>query len=180
MAPKIKDQALLDIMSDLNKDSKVGPVQFLKDGDTTIKLLMPAGRTDIRLFYQRFMTQWKTGPQPYFLVAGIITEADEDGVADPTRVRYIKLTKTIVLELVNLISKKWKLFADEGPLVVVTKGKGKNGKVEYKTIAVPETYALIGDEIWPDISIEDAALQQEAAAAELFSKSDEPEPAEKL
>ena len=154
-----------DILNDLNKDSKGGNVQFLKDGDTTLKLVMPEGRTDVRTFYQPFKATFKGELFPYFLVAGVITEADEDGVADPTRIRYVKVTKTIMLEIVNLMQKKWKLFDAAGPVITITKGKKAN-KVAYNVAAIPDTFDTAGLAS-PDQAIEEAAADQEDKSAEL-------------
>jgi hypothetical protein len=171
MAPKKQLQEVTDILGDLAKDSKPSPVQYLKDGATTIKLLLPAGRNDVRGFYQKFMATFKTEQFPYYLVCGIITEADEDGVADPERVRYIKVTKTVLIEIANLMQNKWKPFTPLGVadprdcLVVVTRGK-KSGKVAYSVTAVPEVFELAeGKELsWPEIDIEEAATEQEVSS----------------
>jgi hypothetical protein len=165
MAKAAVNQVFADILTDLNKDSKSGAVQFLKDGDTTVKLVLPQGRTDLRQFYESFMATWKGEQFRYFLVAGVITEADEDGVADVDKVRYIKVTKTILLEIVNLLTKRWKLFDDEGSLIVITKGK-KQGKASYSVAAIPETFNSAGLP-FPDQSIEDAAADQERQSADL-------------
>lgn len=161
-----------DIMNDLNAGNRGGNVQFLKDGDTTLKLLMPEGRTDPRLFYQKFNAWYKGEAFPYFLVCAVITEADEDGVADPARIRYVKVTKSIMLEIVNLMQKKWKLFEVSGPVITITKGK-KSGKVAYNVAAIPETFDAAGL-TFPEQSIEDAALGQEEKSLELDSGEGKP------
>ena len=155
-----------DILNDLNKDSKGGGnVQFLKEGDTTLKLVMPKGRTDIRTFYQPFRATFKGEQFTYYLVAAVIIDADEEGVADPTRIRYVKVTKSIMLEIVNLLQKRWQLLDTAGPVIVVTKGK-KNGKVAYSVAALPDTFDAYGLP-YPEQSIEEAAEEQEARSAEL-------------
>jgi hypothetical protein len=159
-----KQDIWTDVIAELNKDAKTGSVQFLRDGDTTVKLVLPAGRTDPRAFYEPFMATYKGEQFKYFLVAGVITEADEDGVADPGRVRYVKVTKTILLELINLLQKRWKLFDDEGSLVVITKGK-KAGKTAYSVAAIPETFNSAGLP-HPEESIDQAARDQEDRSAE--------------
>lgn len=177
MAPASKNAVVNDILADLAKDSKPSPVQYLRDGDTTIKLVLPAGRTDVRGFYQRFMATFKQEQFPYYLVAGVIVQADEDGVADAARVRYIKVTKSILMEIANLIAKRWKLFEDDGSLIVITKGK-KSGKVAYNVVAIPETYTsylqdgnaervvpALNTLPMPEISIEEAAADQEESSA---------------
>lgn len=177
MTGKTKDSALNDILADINKDSRPGSVQFLKDGDTTIKLVLPEGRTDIRGFYERF---YRTFPNqktkepeqfPYFLVAAVIVDADSDeGGADRTRIRYVQVTKTVLMDIVNLLSKKWQLFEDGGSCIVVTRGKGKGGKVEYRTVATPETFEH-GSLPYPSESIEDAAAAQETNSLEYAAAS---------
>lgn len=172
MAPKKQLPEVADILTDLAKDSKPSPVQYLRDGATTVKLLLPEGRTDVRGFYERFMATFKNEQFPYYLVCGIITEADEDGVEDLTRVRFIKVTKTILIEIANLMTNKWKPFTAIGTedprncLVVITKGKKAN-KVFYSVTAIPEVYEQPAgvDLSWPDISIEQAALDQEESSA---------------
>lgn len=165
MAPNKATGIFADILNDLNKGSRGGNVQYLKEGDTTLKLVMPEGRTDLRTFYQPFQATFKGELFPYFLVAAVITEADEDGVADKTRIRYVKVTKTIMLEIVNLLQKKWKLFDVSGPVITVTKGK-KSGKVAYNVAAIPDTFDATGLP-FPEQSIEDAAQEQEDSSAEL-------------
>lgn len=168
MAPSKATGIFADIMNDINKGSRGGNVQYLKDGDTTVKLVMPAGRTDIRTFYQPFQATFKGELFPYYLVAGVITEADEDGVADPKRVRFIKVTKTIMVEIVNLLQKKWDLFGHEGNragVIVITKGK-KNGKPSYNVTVLPDSIDATNLP-HPEQSIEEAAAEQEASSAEL-------------
>src|SRR5690349_6431553 len=145
-APKKLDpavQAALDeIAAELKAGSKSGAAQFLKSGDTTIKLALPQG-ADLRHFYQPFQATFQGGLFPYYLVAGVITEAAVDNVADPDRIRYIKVTKTILQEIVNLISKRWDLFAVEGPCIVINKGK-KADKVSYSVAPIMDTHSPAG------------------------------------
>lgn len=160
-----------DIIADLNRGSKSGNVQYLKDGDTTIKLLMPEGRTDMRGFYEAYQSKFKGEFFPYYLVTGVITEADEDEVADATKIRYIKVTKSILLEIVNLLQKKWKLLDDNGPVIVITKGK-KSGKISYTVAAVPDSFDAAGLE-FPEQSITEAAAAQEAQSIEMDEKNND-------
>lgn len=176
MAIKKPSADLLSIMADLAKDSSPGNVQYLKDKDTTIKLLIPPGR-ELKQFYERFEStfQKKGAPVgtferfPYYLICGVITEASEDGVADESRVRYVKVTKTIMADIVNLLQKGWDIFGANGSCITITKGKGSNGQVQYKTVAIPETFdasALT----FPEESIEEAARGQEQSSAEYAAK----------
>lgn len=174
MAKKVSAdiQAILD---ELAKDSSTGNVQYLKDGDTTVKLLIPPGRT-IRTFYERFLSTFekKGAPGvmeqfPYFLICGVITEADADGVADAARIRYIKVTKTVMGDLVNLLQKGWDLFAQEGPMISIVKGKGSNGQVAYKTSAIPATFDADGLQ-FPEQTIVEAALDQQQSSADFATK----------
>lgn len=162
-----------DILKDLAQDSKPGNVQYLKDGDTTVKLVLPEGRTDVRQFYERFQATFKQEQFPYYLVAGCITDADEDGVADDTKIRYIKVTKTIMSEIVNLLMKKWDLFGNPGALIVITKGK-KAGKASYSVAAIPDTFDA-SQLPHPEQSIEDAARDQEQRSTEFDNKPAEGE-----
>lgn len=170
--PNADIQAILD---DLAQDARIGNVQYLKDGDTTIKLLLPAGRT-IRTFYERFFTTFEKKGQkgvfekfPYFLICGVITEADADGVADAARVRYIKVSKTVMGDLVNLLGKGWDLFGEDGPQVSIVKGKAANGQVAYKTSAIPLSFNAGGLE-FPEQDIADAARDQEQSSEEFATK----------
>lgn len=170
MAVKKAPVEVTDILADLAKDSKPSPVQYLRDGSTTIKLVLPEGRTDVRGFYQKFNATFKGDLFPYYLVAGVITEADEDGVEDTTRVRYIKVTKSILIEIATAMTNKWKPFTPIGEtdprncLIIINKGK-KSGKVSYSVQPVPEVFEPVGELSWPDISIEQAALDQEESSA---------------
>ena len=47
------------ILDELAKDSNPGNVQYLKDGDTVIKLVLPEGRT-LRQFFERFETTFES------------------------------------------------------------------------------------------------------------------------
>lgn len=165
MASKQVDKIFSDIIADLASDSKPQNIQYLRDGDTTMKLTMPPGRTDIRQFYQKFNATYKGDIVPYYLISGIITDADEDGVANPNRVRYVKVTKTILIEIVNLLTKKWDLFGDPGDLIVILKGK-KSGKTSYSVTALKENFSHPVDLQWPDVEIETAAQQEEEKSAE--------------
>lgn len=159
MAKGKVDAVLGDILADLAKDGKPSNVQFLKDGDTTLKLVLPKGETDIRKFYTKFQNTFKGEEFTYYLCAAVITDADEDGIADPTRVRYVKITRSIMTEIVNLLQKRWKLFDIAGPLIVITKSK-KNGKTTYQIAAIPETFDS-ANATDPEQTIEEAAFEQE-------------------
>lgn len=160
-------QEFADILSDLGRDGSPSNVQFLKDGDHTIALVLPKGRTDIRQFYQRFDSSYKGEALVRYLIAGVITEADDDGMADESKVRYIKVTKTVLLQIVNLLSKRWDLFGADASLIVITKGK-KGGKVSYSVAAIPEKFDRSNAQ-YPDQSIEEAANDQELRDAEIDS-----------
>lgn len=172
MAPKKleKGSPLADIFADLNS-GKTGNTLYLKPGDTTIKLLMPAGETDLRKFYRKYMATFKGEQFPYFLICGVVTEATEDGVADEKRIRYIKCTRTVMTGIANLLDKKWDLFKTAGPQIVITLGK-KNGKVEYGVMAIPDQFDATSL-TYPDQTIDEAAAEQEISSAELDAKNND-------
>lgn len=159
MAPKKPEGLFADILADINKGSHSSNTVYLKDGDTQIKLIMPEGDTDLRQFYRKFMANFNGDLFPYFLVCGVVTDADEDDVADKTRIRYIKFPKSVMSEVMNLLQKKWKLFETEGPQIVVTKFK-KNGKVGYSATAIPDVFSVEGM-AYPTQTIDEAAVEQE-------------------
>lgn len=161
MAAKKPTGAIADIFADLDKGKRKGNVQYLKDGMTMVKLLLPKGETDIRKFYRSFMTLFKDGKDyQYYLVCGVITECDEDGVEDRHRIRYIKVTGATLREIVTLMQLKWELFSLESPQVAITKGN-KNGKTGYSVSAVMEKFDATGLE-YPDQTIDEAAAEQYA------------------
>lgn len=179
--PNADIQAILDALA---KDSNPGNVQYLKDGDTTIKLIIPEGRT-IRTFFERFETTFEDKKQkgkfdkfPYYLVAGVIVEADADGVSDPSRIRYIKLSKQPMGDIAAALVNGWKIFDENGPMINIRRGKGSNNQVEYKTGPLPTNFNIqdvMGDgtmvaAVWPDETISEAARGQEASSAEYAAK----------
>ena len=183
MAKKVNAD-IQHLLDELAKDSNPGNVQYLKDGDTTLKLVLPLGRT-IRTFFERFETTFESKKNkgqmekfPYYLVAAVIVEADADGVADPTRVKFVKISKKPMADIVEALSKGWKLFDNDGPLINIRKGKGASGIVKYKTGALPTNFNIEdikGDGtkigvIWPDEDIADAARGQEESSAEYAAK----------
>ena len=153
-------QAMID---DLAKDSTPSDVIFLKEGSSYVKLAMPAGRRPDESFYQKFISTFSDGSQStYYLIAGVIVAADADGVADPNKVVYIKVPKTVILDIINHLSKKWQLFATRGPVFEI--GRIKNGKkTDYRCGIDPDedTFFSLEGRTWPETSIEESALDQE-------------------
>jgi hypothetical protein len=90
----------------------------------------------------------------------------------------VQVTKTVLLDIVNLLSKKWKLFENGGSCLVITRGKGKNGKVEYRTVATPETFEHEGLP-YPSESIAEAAASQEERSADYAATQTEDGPKDK-
>lgn len=174
MAPKKPEGFMADILADINSGGKSGNTLYLKPGDTQIKLLMPAGDTDPRKFYRRYQATFKGELFPYFIVCGVVTQADEDGVEDPKRIRYIKFPKSVMSEVANLMQKKWELFNIEGPQIVVTQGK-KAGKTAYSVQPVLEKFDAAGL-TFPEQTIDEAAQEQEVSSAEMDAKKDDAAP----
>lgn len=181
MAPRKPDAAYDQLMSMMAGISKPGNVQFLKDGDTQVKLLLPSGAPDASGMAQMFNTWFpsKTNPAtlepfPYFLICGVIVSADEQGVADPSRVRYIKVPQTVLREIIAIYG-KWgkKLFEDNGPTITIMKAKGKNAKPPYRASLDPDEFNILdvdgkgGTVTWPEQTIQDAAQDQEARSLEM-------------
>jgi len=181
MAPRKPDAAYDSLMAMMTSISKPGNVQFLKDGEHQVKLLLPKGATDAAGMTQMFNTWFpsKTNPAvlepfPYFLICGVIVNADEQGVGDPSRVRYIKVPQTVLKDIIGIYG-KWglKLFAEAGPTVTITKFKGKNVKPPYRAALDPDEFNINdfdgkgGKVAWPDQTIQDAAADQEARSLEM-------------
>lgn len=170
---KVTNPVLSAILEDLKSDRKQSPVQYPRDGDMTVKLVMPEGRTDLKGFYQKFNATFKGDQFVYYLIAGVITAADDPDIADSKRIRFIKVTSVVLQGLVTLMNNKWQLFSDNGPQIVITKGK-KNGKAAYSVVAVPDTFDMVeafGEDKaewpYPEMSIEEAAKDQEENSATL-------------
>lgn len=168
MAPKVMDPELAAIAAALAADSTPSDVVFLKDGDTTLKLVLPEGRTRVSEFYERFEATFKEGKFPYYLIAAVVFESDTDGQADQERVKFVKVTKTVMQDILNLLTKGWKLFAANGPMVTITKGK-KGPKVVYQVAAIPLEFDATGKP-FPSKTIVEAAKDQETRSAEMDSK----------
>lgn len=181
MAPTNKriDPAIQALMDQLNAGGTRGPVQYLKDGSVTIKLMLPPGRKthpDLnkgeKPFYELFQNRFTDGKDyTYALIAGVIIEADDDSIVNREQVRYIKVTKGIVLEILSNMG-RWKTLFNEGEgnVYIINKGK-KGGKVNYTTAPDMETFDASGLE-WPEISIEEAAEEQAQSSRDRQDKAE--------
>ncbi len=129
-----------------------GVVQFLKDGDTTIKLV-PVNESG--KFFQSYTAVYKGEPQQAVLVSCVILASDADGVADKTRVRYLKLPPTAVRWLIKQMQSGWELLETKSETVTISRAKGK-----YANSVVKRTFDATGIEL-PEQTIEDAAAEQE-------------------
>lgn len=143
--------------------SSGGGVQYLKPGDTTIKLVVPAGRT-VRNFFQPYEDVDQKGlARTSFLIAAVITDADDNSVVDATRIRYIKVTATTLEHIITHLKNRWPLFDDEGPVFTITK---LSSKPWYTGVAQrDEEFDASGIE-HPEQTIEEAAEAESERSAE--------------
>lgn len=158
--------ALAALESELKSQGSGGLIHYLKDGDTTVKLVMPEGRS-LSDFFETFDKTFNGDTFKYYLVEGVVTELPS-GEVDQPRIGYVQVTKTVLLDIINLLKKGWGLFEKEGVQVIITKGK-TGGQVKYQTTVSVEEFDINGLE-HPEESIDEAA-QQAAKSSRDFDKT---------
>jgi len=139
-----------------------GLVQFIKDGDTTVKLV-PMDESG--QFFTTYTSIYKGQPQQSALISCIIISADAEGVADKARVRFLKVPPTVVRSLIGLMQKGWELLDETSETVSITRGKGKGGKTEYRTDAIKRKFSYTDIEM-PEQTLAEAGAEQEARELE--------------
>lgn len=157
-----------DLLNDLAKLNNTGPVQWLKPGTHTFKLLMPEGRTDIRGFYEHYIAMIKGTANNYFLVpAVILATTDTNMPVDPKSVRYIKLPRTGIDGIVNQgIKKKWDLFNPVGVTITIEIVKTAAATKYDVSVNAQDDHFDASEAVFPEQSIADAALDQSKIGTE--------------
>lgn len=144
-----------------------GLVQFIKDGDTTIKLV-PVDATG--RFFATYTSVFNGQPQQSALISCVILACDNEGVANKERIRYLKVPVTIVKKILNDIGKGWELLEAKSETYTITRGK-TNGKTSYNGTVINRKFDFTGIEL-PEQTIDEAGAEQQAREFEKAGKVD--------
>ena len=109
------------VATELAKDRSSGAVQYLKAGDTVLKLTVPEGTPKTKFFAKFNDLDFNGKDRICYLISCVITEADEDGVADTTAVKYLKITPGVLDSIIKKFRKGWDLMSADGQQIVITK-----------------------------------------------------------
>lgn len=142
-----------------------GNVQYIsKDGDIRVKLVLTPGLTETNWFVP-FENIYKGDRKTAFLVPVVIVGGDDKSIVNKDKVKYLKLPPTAIKGIINLFDKDWELFSDDGPIVSITRGKGKNGVTEFVVTNAPGKFAQSKAEV-PEQTIHEAAEDQQKRSFE--------------
>jgi len=153
-----------DVSKELAKDGTVGLVQYLKKGDTTIKLCVPAG-AEVTEVFARFNDFDMNGVAcPGYLISGLIIRADDEDLVDKVNVKYIKVKKSVMDAIVGFLKQEdsWEFVSDNGELLTITK---MTKKPWYSVSPMKRTFDS-SLAVFPETDIQTAAKEEEARVLE--------------
>ncbi len=161
---------LAEMTADVNAGSQGGDVVFLKPGDYLLKLRMPEGRkANEDYFYEKYQSTYDNKQWTYFLVAGIVLSSTQEGGADPSSIKYIKLAKTAIQQIIKNLVAGWDLFSEAGPMIMLSIKKNADQTV-YTVTMQPKQHDS-SEATYPLSSIEDAAAETERQSQEYSKKN---------
>ena len=147
-----------------------GAVKFMKTGDVLLKLV--SRREDLKDLFRRYVSLYKDGSDvTNFLVQCVIVKADADGMADKTRVVFLRIPNTGFKLLKKAIQDDPEVLDSTGPCILLSRSS-----------STPITYSaniksrLVWDDstaIEPEMDI-DAAVVDQIAYAEKTAKKAAP------
>lgn len=150
-----------DLLKEVKKEGGGGITEgpyYLKNGEQKIRVVLPAEVTDPRKFFARYENVYEGEAYPYYLIEGVVLTS-EGGGADPKRVQCIKITKTVLVQLIQALAQGWELFDPvAGKVVSIVRGKQK-GRVAYTCTITPKSVD-VSAATRPDYTLEEAAQNE--------------------
>lgn len=115
-----------EITGSLRAAAPSGAVQYLKDGDTILKLVRIPGQP----LFQPVQTFYKGKPGTAFITPAVIVGCSDSESVNPNAVRYVQLTAGLVRDIKGQVASEWNFWTPKAPCVKISKTKVK-GKTEY-------------------------------------------------
>lgn len=144
------------INKSLASSSSSSAVQYLKDGETTLKLVRLPGQSFEDLFYP-VTTFYKGKPGVAFITPAVIVACTDAESVNPNSVRFVQLPASVVRYIKTQVALDgWNLWTKKAALVRITKAKIK-GKTEYSTAIVSKREFDDSQAARPDVTIAEAA-----------------------
>lgn len=160
-----------EIIADIKGKSSGGnPVQYLKD-TMVVKLVMPEGETNPAKAFYRYATTFKKDNKEtkgeQFLIPAVILEATDDQYVNKEQIRYLRVPKTVLIQIYTLLKDQWDFFGERGDRVKIIQSKTA-GKTEYSTVPMNYPKNITEEKKFthvglpfPEMTMEEAAEKQQ-------------------
>lgn len=161
------------LLEDLNSKAGgggSGNIYYIKREKTRVRLVLVPGR-DPRRFFVETQKIFQNKTSLCYLVPAVVlsTNVKDDQYADPLKVKWVRVPKTLLPQIVALIVEGFEIFhPTEGHGITIDQIKGE--RTSYMVRASPKPVALDWDNlVWPDETLETASeneikKQEERAA----------------
>lgn len=171
MAPN-KWQTLLDQIGGEGGDQTV---YYLKQRVTRIRLVLKPGQPEEK-FYAPTLRWYQGKSKEMFLVWGLVigTSKDDDAQVSPTKVRAIRIPRTILRSILSLLAEEHELFdPTDGKGLKIVREEGA-GIVKYTVTVAPKPTPVANTTLeWPEDDLDVLArnLSRESEARDASRRS---------